>query len=215
MAMAHTSGDFRQASPVVRRGWKLAIDSQGPLLTGLFGFPWREEVLQAKCTEPEFGSFDRLGNARVDRRHRSVPSLDCTCGIYASDEPHMDWLMRRLVRGTVMVTGFVRLSGRILVSGSVYRAEEAQVVGPLTIVPPPPGRFRNAGARWGAGQRPQRVWQDGDRFVFWYSRGRRGLPIGEWYRQIDEALATRYSVEVVGLLPAVPVLSNAAGAAEG
>jgi hypothetical protein len=200
---------------VVRRSWKLAIDSQGPLLTGLFGFPWREAVQQAKCTEPELGSFERVGGARVDRRHRSVPSLGCTCGIYASDEPHLDWLLRRLVRGSVMVTGFVRLSGRILLSGSAYRAEEAQIVGPLTIVPPPPGRFRGAGARWGVGQRSRRVWQDGDRFVFWYSQGRRGVPIGEWYQQMDEALASRYSVEVVGLLPAVPVLSNAVGVADG
>jgi hypothetical protein len=193
---------------VVRRSWKLASGSQGPLLTGLLGFPWREAVLQAKCTQAEFGSFERFGTGQADRRHRSVPSLDCTCGIYASDEPHMDWLLRRLLRGSVLVTGFVRLSGRILLSGSVYRAEEAQVVGPLTIVPPPPGRIRGAGARWGLSQRPRRVWQDADRFVFCYSRGRRGVPIGEWYEQMNAALARRYAVEVVGLLPAVPVLSD-------
>lgn len=207
MAQAHISGFHHQASPVIRRSWKLSIDSQGPLLAGPSDFPWREAVLQAKCTEPEYGSFERLGNGQVDRRHRSVPSPDCTCGIYASDEPHMDWLLRRLLRGSVLVTGFVRLSGRILVSGPVYRAEEARIVGPLTIVPPPPGRFRGAGARWGVGQRPLRVWQDGDRFVFWYSRGRRGVPIGEWYRRMDEALSGRYSVEVVGLVPGVPVLA--------
>ncbi|MBT8216643.1 MAG: hypothetical protein KJO17_07340, partial [Acidimicrobiia bacterium] len=150
------------------------------------------------------GTFDRVGNARVDRRHRWVPSPDCTCGIYAGVESHTDWLMRRLVRGSVMVTGFVRLSGRILVSGAAYRAEAAQIIGPVTIVPPPPGRLRAAGARWGVGQRPQRVWQDGDRYVFWYSQGRRGLSIGEWYRQMDEAITRRYSVNVVGLVPAVP-----------
>lgn len=215
MALARTWGYHRQARPLVRRSWKLASDAQGPLLTGLFGFPWRDGVLQAKCTQPEVGTFDRVGNGRVDRRHPSVPSLGCTCGIYASDEPRMDWLMRRFLRGHVMVTGFVRLSGRILVSGSVYRAEEAQIVGPLTIVPPSPGRFRSAGARWGVGQRPGRVWQDGDRFVFWYSQGRRGVPIGEWYRQMHDALASRYSVEVVGLLPGVPVIGDAAAVVEG
>ena len=215
MAQAQAWGYHHQSRSLVRRSWKLAIDSQGPLLTGLFGFPWRDGVLQAKCTEPELGTFDRVGNGRVDRRHPTVPSLDCTCGIYASDEPRMDWLMRRFLRGHVTVTGFVRLSGRILVSGSVYRAQQAQIVGPLTIVPPPPGRTRRAGARWGVGQRPRRVWQDRDRFVFWYSQGRRGVAIGEWYRQMDEALTSRYSAEVVGLLPGVPVLGDAAAVAGG
>jgi len=116
----------------------------------------------------------------------------------------VDWLLRRSLRGSVLVTGFVRLSGRVLVSESVYRAEEAQILGPLTIVPPPPGRLRGAFARWGVSQCPRRVWQDADRFVFWYSGGRRGLPIGEWMWRTNEALASRYSVEVVGLIPGVP-----------
>lgn len=195
--------------PVVRRSWKLVPGSQGPLLTGLFGFPWREPVMQAKCTQTDVaGGNELFGSRRVDRRHRSVPSLDCTCGIYATDEPAPGRLQRFNLRSSVMVTGFVRLSGRVVVAGATYRAEEAQIVGPLTITPPPQRWLRRVGARWGVNQQVRRVTEDADRYLVWYSDGRRGTPAGEWYKQMSEALGRRYSVEVVGLLPAVPGLAE-------
>ncbi|MEE9532912.1 MAG: hypothetical protein V3W06_00720, partial [Acidimicrobiia bacterium] len=100
------------------------------------------------------------------------------------------------------------LSGRVVVAGATYRAEEAQIVGPLTITPPPLRWLRRVGARWGVNQQVRRVTEDADRYLVWYSDGRRGTPVGEWYKQMSEALGSRYSVEVVGLLPAVPGLAE-------
>ncbi len=204
MAQARNSealyeSDHGTRGPVVRRSWKLVPGPQGPLLTGIFGFPWRHPVLQARCTDTEIGSGPVFGNMRVDRHHRRVPSLDCTCGIYASDEPQVGWLLRHSLMDSAMVTGFVRLSGRVLVTGPVYRAEEAHVVGPLTLTPPPPRWPRRVGARLGVNRQIRRVTEDADRYLFWYTAGRRGVPIGEWYQQMSEALARRYAVEVVRL----------------
>lgn len=191
--------------PLVRRSWKLVPGPHGPLLTGFFGFPWREPVLQAKCTDTELAGASQLaGKLRVDRWHQSVPSLDCTCGIYASDEPVLSLLQRANLRSSVIVNGFVRLSGRVLMAGATYRAEQAQIVGPLTINLPPRRRIRRLGARWGLSQQVCRVTEDVDGWLFWYSRGRRGISLGEWHKQMSEAIRRRYDVEVVGLL--VPLL---------
>ena len=212
MPQLHTSEprfESDTTGPVVRRSWKLIVGSQGPLLTGLFGFPWREPVLQAKCTQTEIiGRNELFSNLRVDRRHRSVPSLDCTCGIYATDGPAFGRLQRLSLRSSVIVTGFVRLSGRVLLAGDSYRAEEAQICGPLTITPPAPSRLRTMAARWGANQQIRRVTRDADSFIFWYSGTRRGVSIGEWYKQMSEALSRRYAVEVAGLVPPFPGLAD-------
>ena len=212
MAERQTSGarfESRTAGPVVRRSWKLVPGPRGPILTGLFGYPWREPILQARCTETDFAGAGQLsGQLRVDRFHRSVPSLDCTCGIYATDEPAPDRLQRHNLRSSVTVTGFVRLSGRVVVAGATYRAEEARIVGPLTIAPPSRRWLRRMGSRWGVNQQIRRVTQDADSFVFWYSTGRRGISFGEWYKQMSEALTQRYAVEVAGLVPPVPGLTD-------
>ena len=195
--------------PVVRRSWKLVPGSQGPLLTGLFGFPWRGPVVQAKCTQTDLSGHNVLfGDNRVDRHHRWVPSLDCTCGIYATDEPTPGRLQRLELRNNVIVSGFVRLSGRVVVSGNTYRAGEAQIVGPLTITPPAPGGPRRWSARWGTNQQVCRVTQNGHEYVFWYSRGRRGISFGEWYKQTSQALTRRYRVEVAGLVPPIRGLTG-------
>ena len=192
------------SGPLVRRSWKLVSGSQGPLLTGLFGFPWRDPVMQAKCTQTALVSHnDLFRNLRMDRHHRSVPSLDCTCGIYASDDPHLGLLQRMNLHNSVIVTGFVRLSGRVVLAGDIYRAEEAQIVGPLTITPPPRGWLRRASARWGVSQQIRRVTQNADGFVFWYSDGRRGVSFGEWSKQMSEGLSRRYGVDVTGLMAPV------------
>ncbi len=199
--------ESRASGPVVRRIWKLAVGSQGPYLTGLYGFPWREPRMQAKCTETQIvGSDELFRSLRVDRRHLRVPSPDCTCGIYAADQPTRGWLQRLNLRNSVIVSGFVRLSGRVVVTGDTYRAEEAEIVGPLTITPPPTRWLRSVGRRWGLNQQITRVTEDADGFLFWYS-GRRGISFGEWYKQMSTALSRRYAVEVTGLMPPIDGLA--------
>ena len=130
-----------------------------------------------------------------------MPSVDCTCGIYATDEPDLGWLERRYLRDRIIVNGFVRLSGKVVVDGPVYRAERGQIVGPLTVSLPPRRWLRSFGGRAGVNQTPRRVVRDGERYVVRYSSGRRGLPVGEWCKQVGETLSRRYAVEVVGLMP--------------
>lgn len=198
------------SGPVVRRSWKLVPGAQGPLLTGLFGFPWRDPVMQAKCTQTDISRPGELfGTLQRDRHHRWVPSLDCTCGIYATDDPTIGQLQRFNLRNSVIVNGFVRLSGRVLLDGNTYRAAEAQIVGPLTITPPPRRRLRRLGARWGVGQEIRRVTEHPGGFDFWYSDGRRGVSFGEWCEQMRQALNQRYTVEVTGLYHPIPVLPDA------
>lgn len=189
------------SGPVVRRSWKLVAGPDGPVLTGLFGFPWRTAVVQAKCTDTLPSGAGTPGRG-IDRWHAVVPSPHCTCGIYATEQPNTGRLQRHLLRNSVVVTGFVRLSGRVLQAESIYRAEQAQIVGPLTITLPGPSLLRRLGARWGMASRVERVTPDGDRWLFHYRSGRRGVSVGEWYRQMGEALRLRYGVEIVGLVSA-------------
>lgn len=199
----------RASGPVVRRSWKLQLEAGRPLLTGLYGFPWREQSQQAKCTvTAAAGPAELFGTVRLDRQHRSVPSPDCSCGIYATDDPRSGWLQRRYLRDSVLVNGFVQLSGRVMQEGPVYRAEEARIVGPLTISLPGRRRLRRLGARMGVGQRIMRVMADGDSFLMRYSTGRRGVSVGEWLMQTGAALSRRYGVEVVGIIPPVAGLDR-------
>lgn len=197
----------RAAGPVVRRSWQLLAEPQGPLLAGLFGFPWQEPLLDARCTRTQgAGPADLFGTVRVGRLHRSVPSPDCTCGIYATEEPHTGWLQRRYLRDKVLVSGFVRLSGKLVFDGSVVRAERAEIVGPLTIALPQPHWLRRLGARAGISQTVRRIVRDGTRYAVRYSTGTAGMPLGEWHRQMSEQLRRRYGVAVIGLVPPLPGL---------
>ena len=194
---AHT----RTGGPVVRRSWRLAASPDGPILTGLFGFPWRNPLMQAKCTSTEqAGPADLFGTVRRDRMHRAVPSVDCRCGLYATNEPHPGWLQRRSLRHVIVVSGFVRLSGRVLHQGTEYRAEEARVVGPLAISLPAPGRLRNAAAPLGLRQQVRRIVESGGGFEVRYA-GRGGVAVGDWLRDTSAALRSRYGVDVVGVIP--------------
>ena len=195
--------DRGAGEPVVRRSWKLGWDARGPMLTGLFGFPWREPVVQAKCTANS-GRGYHGGAVQAERWHESVPSRDCSCGIYATDAPDLGWLQRHMLRDSVIINGFVRLSGRMLITGPTYRAEQAEVVGPLTISIPRPHMARRLVRRFGVSQQVHRVIQDGDRWLFRYSPGRRGVSIGEWQWSMNEALLSRYGAGVVGLLGVAP-----------
>ena len=190
----------RGAGPVVRRSWLLRLDVEGPLLTGLFGFPWREQMVQAKCTRPGVpGRAELFGTTRIDRSHGFVPSPGCTCGIYATDEPDNGWLHRRYLHGRFVVNGFVRLSGRIVVHDPVYRAEVAEVLGPLTISLPAPGRFRRLAAPTGIHQTVRRVVEEGGGFGVRYTPGTTGVSVGEWHMQMARALMRRYGAATVGV----------------
>lgn len=194
----------RAAGPIVRRSWRLEPSAGGPILTGLFGFPWRDPLMQAKCTATEpAGPADPFGSVRLDRIHRFVPSPDCRCGLYATNDPRPGWLQRRYLRHAIVVSGFVKLSGRVVQQGSEYRAEEAEIVGPLSISLPAPGVFRRLGARAGFHQQARRVIVDGDSFALRYRPGRHGVGLGDWLRDTSAALRGRYGVEVVGVLPSV------------
>ena len=192
----------RTEGPVVRRSWRLRPGADGILLTGLFGFPWRDRVVQAKCVaRQQAGRADLFGTVQVDRRHRSVPSPDCRCGLYATDNPRTGWLQRRFLRHQVVVSGFVRLSGRVLQQGLEFRAEEATVVGPLSIGLPAPSAVRRWAGRFGARQQPSRIVVDGDSYGLRYGPSHSGIPLGEWLRQVSDDLHRRYGAQVIGVIP--------------
>ena len=198
----HVTTHSRAAGPIVRRSWRLPDGPGGIMLTGLFGFPWRDPLVQAKCvTREPAGRADLFGTVRVDRMHRSVPSPDCRCGLYATNDPQAGWLQRRFLRHQIVVSGFVRLSGRVLQQGAEYRAEEAAVVGPLAICLPAPSAARRRAARLGLRQQPTRIVVDGDSFAVRYRTSGPGTPLGEWLRRTSNELRRRYGVQVVGVIP--------------
>lgn len=189
----------RLDGPVVRRSWKLEPVNGEPRLAGLFGFPWPEPIVQAKCTQSRpAGPGDLFGTVRMDQTHRAVPSIGCTCGIYAGDQLRLGWLARSSLRTAVLVSGFVRLSGRVLENRGVYRAEEASIVGPLSIAIPAPGRIRRRGREFGLRQQVARVVADGDVYRARFGRRGPGEPVEHWLRETRAALAVRYDVAVVG-----------------
>ena len=192
----------RTKGPIVRRSWRLTDGPDGLMLTGLFGFPWRDPLVQAKCVGREpAGPADLFGTVRVDRMHRSVPSPDCRCGLYATNQPRTGWLQRRFLRHQIVVSGFVRLSGRVLRQGAEYRAEEATVIGPLAICLPAPSAIRRWADRFGVRQEPTQIVVEGDSFAVRYRASGPGTPLGEWLRRADDDLRRRYGVQVVGVIP--------------
>ena len=198
----HVTAHSRTAGPVVRRSWRLAAAPDGVMLTGLFGFPWRDPLVQAKCTTTEpAGPADLFGTVRLDRMHESVPSPDCRCGLYATDDPRPGWLQRRYLRHQIVVSGFVRLSGRVVRTGREYRAEEATVVGPLAICLPAPSLVRRRTAMLGARQQPRRVVLDGKSYAVRFGSGKAGETLGDWLRDVSKSLGDRYDVAVVGVIP--------------
>ncbi|NNF09102.1 MAG: hypothetical protein HKN74_02345 [Acidimicrobiia bacterium] len=193
--VAHSRGD----GPVVRRSWKLDPSRGEPRLAGLLGFPWPEPIVQAKCTlSRPAGPGDLFGTVRMDRTHRVVPSVGCSCGIYAGDNLRFGWWQRGSLRTAVLVSGFVRLSGRVLEHRGVYRAEEATVIGPLSIAVPAAGRMRRWGRRGGLSQRVARIVTDGDVYRARFGERGPGVPVDDWLRDATAALSQRYGVAVLG-----------------
>ena len=80
---------------------------------------WPGPHLEARC--------EGRGWSRLHGPER-LPVLDCTCGVYALKErPEMKG------ESGVWVIGEVALWGRVLEGSKGYRAEHAQVLGPLTV----------------------------------------------------------------------------------
>ena len=185
---------------VVWRAWVLRPDrrSQGgrPLLTGIYGYPWRGPELEAKCTQQDAASgLPALGPERTDRYHRVIPDPACTCGIYARKEQLTD--PPRVWRRHPQVSGFVELSGRIIETEDAYRAQRARIVGPLRLTLPGPPAWLEAVA--GRPLAPLRVTTDEQRYRVSYRRGSSGVPVHVWHEQVRRGIAARYGVALVTL----------------
>lgn len=187
---------------MVWRSWSLVPDhgtdgEPGTLLTGLYGFPWRDRQVDAKCTQQDRAVDGVDMRTRVDRYHRVVPAEHCTCGIYAGRDELVNPRVPKPPRGRPLVTGFVELGGHMIQEPEVYRAQRATIVGPLTIWVGrmPPGVA--AAARLGKRARPVRVVTARDEYRVLWTRGKVGTPIGEWLASVTTALTLRYAVQVI------------------
>lgn len=198
---ARTSGE----PLVVWRTWLIAAEPRPsgnpvPLLTGLLGFPWRGPELDAKCTIQDHTASSPLAHRRlVDRHHVLIPDPDCTCGIYAT-RTSLDSPPSGLIpRGRPIATGFVELSGHILQTPEVFRAQHATIVGPLHISA---GRLPLLSAlaqHAGTHPVPRTVATDRSSYAVRWMPGGPGFPYETWRRDAAHQLTHRYGVPVVGL----------------
>jgi len=188
---------------VVLRTWLIGAErtTHGPphpVLTGIFGFPWRTASLDAKCTirDWERGSLGP-GTRHVDRHHPVIPAPSCTCGIYASTDLLSTPAEELLPAATPIAVGFVELSGPKVRDGDILRAQSARIVGPLTIAAGRPPLNARLAHRLGKDPRPGRVIDDGDRFRVLWHRAAVGTPYPTWVRQSAASLESRYGVPVI------------------
>lgn len=187
---------------MVWRSWRLVPDhategEAGTLLTGLYGFPWRDRQVDAKCTQQDRAVDGVDMRTRVDRYHRVVPAEHCTCGIYAGRDELVNPRVPKPPRGRPLVTGFVELGGHMIQEAEVYRAQRATIVGPLTIWM---GRMPfgvAAAARLGGPALPARVVTARDEYRVLWTRSKAGTAIAEWLPAVAAALTRRYAVQVV------------------
>lgn len=188
---------------VVLRSWlvvveKLPLNQLRPMLTGLYGYPWRTHRLDARCTAANRFDNEFTLPPRIERHHSTVPEPSCSCGIYANRDETPEPVRLRSPVGVPVATGFVELSGRIVTESTTYRAQKASIVGPLTLHP---GRPPLRAALLHRSIRPQRVTTVGAGFqVRWAGR-----PTGEkwvdWAASTSRSLAERYEVEVLASRP--------------
>lgn len=189
----------------VWRSWLLVPESGPrhtvrPLLTGLYGFPWYSTKVDAKCTQRDRAhGYLASGAFTLDRHHEVIPDPYCTCGIYAGrDElalprPHP-------VRGVPFVTGFVSLEGRVLATPDGYRAQQASIIGPLTITPGRPPPSVAVAHRFGIDLVANRVITSAAGYrTLWRRRAAAGL--GMWLGTMADQLADRYGVPVLASSP--------------
>lgn len=188
--------------PVLWRTWmvrpeRVPAGGTVPLLTGLFGFPWRQATMDAKCTQRD-RAIDGFGmSTTMDRHHRVVPHPQCTCGIYAGADELVAARVPPPLRGRPFVTGFVELSGRMIRTGDVTRAEHAAIIGPLTISAGRPTWGAEISSRAGGHPRPTRVFTEREEYRVSWAPGRTGTPLPAWLREVASGLAERYGVPVV------------------
>lgn len=186
----------------VWRTWLVRPMSVGtdtePTLTGVFGFPWRDSELDAKCAIQDLDTWaTRPGPVRVDRHHPSIPDPGCTCGIYASTDLLEAPATDLLPAATPVVTGFVELSGRLLARGTVIRAQHARIIGPLTIGPGRPPLVVRLARKIGWSPRTSRVVAEGRRYRVVWGAGRIGDEYDDWLARTASELSSRYRVPVL------------------
>lgn len=194
------AGSRPEEPPVVWRTWLLAPERgpRGqitPVLTGLYGFPWRSPHADAKCiVRDRARGYLASGTFTLDRHHAVIPDPYCTCGIYAGRD---ELVVPRThpARGMPYVTGFVALRGRVLVTPTGYRAQQAHVVGPLTIHPGRPPLGVALARRFGAPLVPSRVVTGPIGYrTLW--RPRRADALDTWLDETTVQLNHRYGVPV-------------------
>ncbi len=187
---------------VVWRTWLLQPEqiSGIPILTGLYGFRWPGPEMDAKCTlqDPAIGDH-RPGRRRIDRHHRVIPDPHCSCGIYAGLDELTRLRSPRPPRRVPFVTGFVALSGRVLVDGEMLRAQHATIIGPLSLALGRPPFWHSLAPVVTASLPARVVAYRGTYRTLWTKRD-----VGEagpmWLQSQARALSLRYrvAVEVAG-----------------
>lgn len=186
-------------SLVALRSWlivpeRLPLDRTQPMLTGLYGYPWRTRRLDARCTATTRLDHDFTLPPRIERHHMTVPEATCSCGIYANRDETSERVELHSPVGVPVVTGFVELSGRTIAESATYRAQRAVIVGPLTL---DPGRPPLGVALLRRPVGPQRVTNVGAGFRVRWALRPTGEKWVEWAMTTSRSLAERYEVEVL------------------
>jgi len=106
-------------SLVALRSWlivseRLPLGRTQPMLTGLYGYPWRTRRLDARCTATNRLDPDFTLPPRIERHHMTVPEATCGCDIYANRDETSERVELYSPLGVPTVTGFVELSGRTI-----------------------------------------------------------------------------------------------------
>lgn len=173
---------------------RLPPDGLTPMLTGLYGYPWRTGRLDARCTASGRRDRDFSLPPRIERHHPVVPDIDCSCGVYAVRDESLERVTLRSPIAVPVVTGFVELSGRIIGGKTIYRSQHATIVGPLTIQPGRPPAMARLLRR---PVHPQRVAVMGNDYLVRWAARPTGRQWNDWVMTTARELGSRYGVEVL------------------
>lgn len=116
---------------------------EGPpstVLRGAWGRPWTSSRLTARCLLAPIKPSRMIGglikivqNREANRHSTSAPEPGCTCGIYAEKADLAgQGTFPRLTR-LPQASGPVELSGMVIEGTRGYRAQHAQILGPLEL----------------------------------------------------------------------------------